>query len=140
MRRATVGDVEVLLEENWQAGGYNVFVLERRGVAGERQQLRYVDDPNEFALRWEQLKDDGRTPAPTMFLPADALEALIAAAAGVTPAVPAHVEALEDARDVRDRLLTLVENERAAQSVSGHAAAKALADIVSGHLGKVVGT
>jgi len=46
---------------------------------------------------------------PSFFIPSEALEALVKEASGILPPSEATVEALNDTREVRDRLLTLVE-------------------------------
>jgi hypothetical protein len=111
MRRATVGDVEVVLVEEWARDGYDVVI---RGVSGAYRHHIYRPRASDgFASdQWEEYAVNDPGPiAPSLFLPADALEALAAAAAGVAPAVPAHVDALEDTRRTRDRLLTILELE-----------------------------
>lgn len=110
MRRATVGEVEAILEEDWQAAGFNVWLRE----GGRYGRILVPGRGAGYTIREDLEPERADRPGPSLFLPEEALEAIAAAAAGVAPAVPAHVDALADARAQRDRLLALLELERIA--------------------------
>lgn len=59
---------------------------------------------------WEHVPF-GAEPEPSLVLPSEALEALVAAGADHLPPSSAQAEHLADTRAVRDRLLTLVERQ-----------------------------
>lgn len=54
--------------------------------------------------------DPAEEPAPTLHFPSGALEALMTAANHVVSSTDATLDALADARGIRDRLLVLIEN------------------------------
>lgn len=88
--------------ENWQADGFDVWLFERRAAATVL--LRFDDG----RPRWEETPQNSQ-PDPTLTIPRDALEALLAAAEKHVPATDATVDALRDTRTTRDRLLALIE-------------------------------
>lgn len=67
----------------------------------------------------QTFEDMSVQPPPSFILPEDALKALVAAASDVLPPSDATVDALKDARVVRDRLLTLVE-QASRREVAAH--------------------
>lgn len=93
--------MNVRLERDWARMGYAVTFYERDPL----RVLRIDGD----GWRWEEI-DAAETPSPTLFLPPDAMEALLGEAEKVIPASHATERHLSDAIAVRDRLLDLVES------------------------------
>lgn len=113
MRRATVNETEAILVEEWQAAGFNVFIRQRVGARGWR--IYRPRQGDELGPTWEELPPalESAAVAPSLFLPADALEALTAAAYDFKPPSSAVSEHLADVIKVRDRLLDVAESAAA---------------------------
>lgn len=92
--------MNVRLERNWMRMGYDVTFYERSPLRVMRL--------GELGPTWETVNETVDA-APTLHLPGDALEALLAEAEKVIPASHATERHLSDAVAVRDRLLALVE-------------------------------
>lgn len=63
-------------------------------------------------LSWEPVDEGAKPSTPLLSLPTEVVEKLARALHGVVPASDATQEHLKDAREVRDRLLALIETER----------------------------
>lgn len=87
----------------WQARAVDIWIVEE--LPGARRLLI----PDGATASYVNLDPEGPAPPPSLRLPTEALEALLAEAAELTPPTPATVEHLADARATRDRLLSLVE-------------------------------
>jgi hypothetical protein len=98
---------KVHLEPDWIMQGVKVYLLasheSRGGVTAAWVGLG--DDRAPILQNFAQ----GEEIPPAMILPRDWLEAIVREASGIMPATDATVDALNDARVVRDRLLTIVE-------------------------------
>jgi hypothetical protein len=93
--------VNVHIERDWLRLGYSITFFERHPTRVMRL--------SELGATWEAVEEGAAPTEPTLHLPADALEALLAEAEKVIPASHATERHLTDAVAVRDRLLTLVE-------------------------------
>lgn len=92
------------IENDWMRDALKVWIYQpaERGAT----QIIGFDENGEALL---QVIEPGVQPGPSMVLPRAALEALVATASGVLPPSEVTVDAMRDARETRDRLLTLVE-------------------------------
>lgn len=97
------------VERDWIRQSVNVWLFEAWPASSGRGKVVRLGD----GARDVTLEDvpDGALPAPTFSLSDDAFEALIAAGVDYAPPSSAQAAHLQDALTVRDRLLTLVENE-----------------------------
>lgn len=100
------------LTDNFQADGFDIHLIER----GEGRPQRLLIPGRTYGeTRWHTANPDpakwtADDQIPSLFLPREALEALLETAAEVAPPSPAQGAHLADAIDVRDRLLKMVEN------------------------------
>ena len=100
--------MRVRLERNWQAGAVDVYLYRRRFTEGTVEVLELPTEPG--TVPTFRTVGMGEEPGPpTLTLPEDALEALVAAAGDFLPPSREQAAALDDARKMRDRLLDLVE-------------------------------
>lgn len=96
----------VHIEQDWYSENVRIWVFSE---ASDPYVLRLKDGAfNE----WEKLEEGTAHPEPTLTLRADYWEAIVTAAAKTLPVTDTALEALKDTRQVRDRLLTLIEKER----------------------------
>lgn len=117
--------MEVHLEHNYPADVWLLWVTDRGGRNGGRRiaQLSHrIEDetrdnfgeyPARAEVEWIEFGENaGAQVRPTMTLPSDWLEAIVAAGnaeAGIKPPNTSQADHLADAVTVRDRLLTLIE-------------------------------
>lgn len=112
MIRLKHGDLYIAIDENFQTDGHTVWVYKKSN--GNLQLLKLVASTPRPNWRWEPITEDEASnlreakPA-TMILPRGVLEALTLAFAGERPDSEAQASHLLDTREVRDRVLTLVE-------------------------------
>ena len=97
------GRMNVHMQRSWARMGYDITFYERDPFRVAR-----LNDNAMNGLTWE-VADEQSEIAPTLHLPGDALEALLAEAEKVIPVSHATERHLTDAVTVRDRLLKLVE-------------------------------
>lgn len=90
------------IEHNWQDNTVSVWILE-----DSLSRLAVLDSSLEVFHDLPPSTAD--VPPPTLRLPVPAFEALVREAGTTTQASDATVEALRDTREIRDRLLTMVE-------------------------------
>jgi hypothetical protein len=105
--------MEARVEYDFVTGGHRVWLYERGfgGLKVIRFEYR-IDEHGNLLPPWTVWEDvDPHSEVkPTLILPRDGLEALMVAAGEHVKATDATVDALADARSVRDRMITLVEN------------------------------
>ncbi len=95
----------VVVSDDWQNDGHAIYVLGRSHPGAPRGVLQPDGE-------WLELDHDNSViNTPTLRLPADALDMLVAARVGVAAPNTALADALADTRTVRDRLLTIIERE-----------------------------
>lgn len=94
------------IEQNFATAGHRIWLYDR--VMGKLHVLRLND--RGWIKEWETVDEGQADVAPTLEFPDGAFEALLDEARAHVSATDATVDALRDAREVRDRLLALVED------------------------------
>lgn len=85
---------------------YKVWFFER-GAPGTSRVLRF---PSPGTLMWDEVPDGAEAPLePSLELPEEAVELMIEKLSKVLPPDAAQAQHLKDAREVRDRLLAMIE-------------------------------
>ena len=100
--------MKVRIEGNFATAGHRVWLYDRMVHGLRVLRLPPIGETGGFPY-WEDVDSSAAEITPTVELPAGALEALIAEGEEHVPTTSATVDALKDAREVRDRLLALVE-------------------------------
>lgn len=102
--------MEARLELEWMRDSWNVWIFDR-GARGVRRV--YADDgEGRFSPEYEISENAAGPVPPTLVLPTEFLRAIVTAGneeAGLLPPDRAMAAHLGDARDVRDRLLGMME-------------------------------
>lgn len=92
------------IEWGWQTASMHVFLFDRHPD-------RYFTIGEDGRLVPHEVDFNSDNAKPALVLSAEALDELLRAAAEKRPPQDATVDALNDARKVRDRLLTLIERK-----------------------------
>lgn len=105
--------MRVYLVERWQADAVDVYVVDGKPPARVLRLLAAPTDRDVVGdfMRWDEIPPElgvDRVPA-TLRLRAEVLDAIVDARAEIRPADTTAAAALDDARAVRDRALTLLE-------------------------------
>lgn len=95
--------MEAHIERDWIRRTVKVWIYERAGGG----HIVYRQDGDEWKIAQGELLPD----EPTFVFPESMLEAIVKESSGFVQASDATVDALKDAREVRDRLLAIVERE-----------------------------
>lgn len=95
------------IEYDWARGDWWKVWLYRPAGPNLTAQVIGVGEDGHLLMR--NIEDGAALPAPSFILPGQALEALVREATKVLPPSDATVDALKDAREMRDRLLAMVE-------------------------------
>lgn len=93
------------IERDWGRDAVKVWLYQ----TGAHMTVQVIAIQEDGELLMCNYEEGTEPPAPSFILPTAALEALVKEAAGVLPPSETTVDAMRDARETRDRLLTLVE-------------------------------
>jgi hypothetical protein len=100
--------VKVYLDRNWATTDVRIYVTQPAGLGVSYLWQLKGDQWAREEIRNEVVNDDL---GPTIAMPSEMLEAIVAAAHDILPPSAATDRHLKDAVAVRDRLLTLIERQ-----------------------------
>lgn len=89
-----------------------VFLVAHDDLAGKVRVLRFNGGEGSDEWVWDEYPQSEYIPQPSLVLPEQAVQALADELAGYRSPSAAQAEHLNDAREVRDRVLTMLEKER----------------------------
>jgi hypothetical protein len=96
--------MKVHIERRWELNAVDIYLVEASAdMTGRIMQIVGPD-----AWQWQDVAP-GEKPAPSFSLPLQAFELIVAGAGDFLPPSAATDAALKDTREVRDRLLALIE-------------------------------
>jgi hypothetical protein len=102
--------MNVRIVPRWDADSVDVYVWEK-GVGANRLLRFLIDEEGNQNYRWDELPPEPTAGVkPSLVLPHDVLRLLVGEANDYLPPSAATDLALKDAKEVRDRLLSLVEH------------------------------
>ena len=102
-----VPQVKARIERDWANAMVRVWLFEPRETGTRVLRILGKD-----VYQWDDVENGALLPEPTLYLPDEALQELVREASNVVPVEDATSAHLQDAIEVRDRLLSLVEKRR----------------------------
>jgi hypothetical protein len=98
--------VKVRIDPRWDMDAVDVYIYDL--IPGHNRIMRFLLDEDQPSYRWDEMTN-GQLTQPSLTLPRGVLEQLVVQANDYLPPSAATDRALQDAKEMRDRLLSMVE-------------------------------